>query len=257
MDNPLISIIVPSYNQGNYIRKTIDSILTQSYKNVEIIVMDGGSGDQTIGILQSYGNEIQWISENDRGQTHAINKGILKAKGEIISYLNSDDYFLDGALQKVVEAFEENPNLYWLTADYIIVDANEKPIQSAVIWYKRFFRKFLSFPLLSVLNPVIQPSTFLRKEIISELGFFREDLHYTMDYDYWMRAIQNHQPILLDTALSAFRIHVQSKGGSRYREQFKEEIYVAEQYCKSKLLLSLHRIHNWIIIMFYSFMKSH
>jgi glycosyltransferase involved in cell wall biosynthesis len=256
MDNPLISIIVPSYNQGDYIRKTIDSILTQPYKNTEIIVMDGGSSDQTIEILQSYGDTIQWVSESDRGQTHAINKGILKAKGEIISYLNSDDYFLDGALQKVVQAFNENPKLLWLTADYIIVDAREQPIQSAIVWYKRFFRKFLSFHLLSVLNPIIQPSTFLRKEIISEIGFFREDLHYTMDYDYWLRAIQSHQPILLDAALSAFRIHSQSKGGSRYREQFKEEIYVAQQYCKSRILLILHRFHNWIIVVFYSFMKS-
>src|SRR5437868_3496972 len=95
----MFSIIVPSYNQGNFIAQTIDSILHQSYKNVEILVMDGGSTDSTIDVLKTYSDRIFWLSEKDRGQTHAINKGLAHAKGDIITFLNSDDYYLDGTLE--------------------------------------------------------------------------------------------------------------------------------------------------------------
>ncbi|WP_207512311.1 glycosyltransferase family 2 protein [Longitalea luteola] len=249
------SIIVPSYNQGSFIAETIDSILNQSYKNVEVLVIDGGSTDSTIEVLKTYGDKIFWLSEKDRGQTHAINKGLALAKGDIITFLNSDDYYLEGTLKTVAAQFQAKKEKIWLTGDYIIVNEQGKRIQSLVIKYKSFYRKFLSFNLLTVLNPINQPSTFFRRQLIEQLQNFKEDLHYTMDYEFWLRAIKIQKPIIVTDKLSAFRIHKNSKGGSRYKEQFREEIAVAKQYQKNQFLIFLHSLHNKVINLSYSILK--
>jgi glycosyltransferase involved in cell wall biosynthesis len=254
-NNPLITVIIPSFNQGQFIRETIDSILNQPFKKIEVIVIDGGSTDTTVDILKTYGNRIYWISEKDRGQTHAINKGLHLAKGDIIAYLNSDDYYLPNTLQQIAELFKTHPDIFWITGDYNIVDETGKGIQSFVISYKKIARKFLSFNLLSILNPIAQPSTFLRRKLIEDVGLFKEELRYTMDYDYWLRAIQLKKPFLLNEKLSAFRIHGSSKGGSQYHKQFEEELKVAKNYQKNKLLILLHQLHNLLIVTVYKIIK--
>lgn len=253
--NSKFSIIVPSYNQGEFIAQTIDSILNQSYKNVEILVIDGGSKDSTIEVLKTYGDKIFWLSEKDRGQTHAINKGLALTKGDIITFLNSDDYYLEGTLETVAKQFESKKEKIWLTGNYIIVNEQGQPIQSLIVKYKSLFRKFISFNLLSVINPINQPSTFFRRPLIEQLQYFKEDLHYTMDYEFWLRAIKIQKPIVVNNKLSAFRIHKDSKGGSRFKEQFKEELAVAKQYQKNQLLIFLHFLHNKLINLVYAVLK--
>jgi len=249
------SIIVPSYNQGDFISQTIDSILNQDYKNVEILVIDGGSTDSTIEVLKKYGENIFWLSEKDRGQTHAINKGLALAKGDIITFINSDDYYLDGTLENVARRFQSNKGKFWLTGDYIIVNERGERIQLLVGKYKSFFRKFISFNLLTVLNPINQPSTFFRRELIQKLQHFKEELHYTMDYEFYLRAIKIDRPIVISDKLSAFRIHENSKGGSQYKIQFKEEFDVAKQYQKNKFLIFLHLLHYKLINLVYRVLK--
>lgn len=253
--NPLFSIIIPSYNQGQFIAQTINSILEQPYKNVEIIVIDGASTDHTIDILKSYGDKIFWISEKDNGQTHAINKGIRFAKGDIITYLNSDDFYLDHTLDLVSKNFDFNNSFWWLTGDYMIVNEDGQEMQSMIRRYKTFFRNRLSFNVLSVINPIVQPSTFLSKSMIEKVGLFNEELHYTMDYEYWIRAIKIQKPIVLKDRLSAFRIHSKSKGGSQYKNQFDEELMVARKYQKNPVLILWHVIHNYLILIVYKFIK--
>ncbi len=249
------SIIIPSYNQGSFIAQTIDSILNQSFKNVEVLVIDGGSTDNTIEVLKRYGNRIFWLSEKDRGQTHAINKGLALAKGTIIAYLNSDDYYLEKTLAIVAECFTSKQSALWITGDYVIVDEEGNKVQNAIGKYKYYFRNILSFNLLTVLNPIIQPSTFLSKALVDQIGPFNEELRYTMDYEYWLKAIKIQHPILVKERLSVFRIHKKSKGGSQYRKQFEEELVVAGKFQKSGFLLFLHQLHNKIIYIVYSVIK--
>lgn len=251
----MFSIIIPSYNQGSFISQTLDSILEQSYKNVEILVIDGGSSDSTIEILKKYGSKIFWLSEKDRGQTHAINKGLGLSKGDIVTFINSDDYYLDGALEEVAKQFQTKKGNLWLTGDYIIVDEQGKRIQALIAAYKSFFRRFLSFNLLTILNPLNQPSTFFKKDLIDKIGGFKEDLHYTMDYEFYFRAIKIQKPIIIKDKLSAFRIHKLSKGGSSYKKQFQEEYNVARQYQKKKFFLFLHYLHNKLIFFMYGILK--
>lgn len=252
---PLFSIIIPSFNQGKYISETINSVLSQSYKNVEILIIDGGSEDGTLDVLGTFGEKIFWLSEPDRGQSHAINKGLALAKGDVITYLNSDDYYLPGTLEKVAAVLTSGTEERWLTGDYLIVDEQGKSMHSFIAGYKRFLRQWLSFNLLTVLNPIVQPGTFLTRSLSDRIGAFNEKLHYTMDYDYWLRAISLQRPVVLRDKLAVFRIHQRSKGGSQYKKQFTEELQVAMSYQSNQWFVLLHRLHNLVIHVSYLALK--
>lgn len=251
----MISIIVPSYNQGKFIGETIQSIVGQNYPNLECIVMDGGSTDETVDVLKSFGDRISWVSKKDNGQTDAINKGIAKSKGEIIAYLNSDDVYLPNTLNTIAEYFMEHPQVEWLTGDYFIIDENGKKIQSYVQWYKTFLRQTPAISTLSVANYIIQPSTFWRRSLHKKIGYFDEGLLYCMDFDFWMRAIQRSKPAILPNHFSLFRIHGGSKGGKQYEKQFKEEHVVMKRYIHNPVLRILHHIHAFGIVAIYKLIK--
>jgi glycosyltransferase involved in cell wall biosynthesis len=256
---PGISLITPSFNQARFIRSTLDSVLKQDYPKLEYWVMDGGSTDGTTGILQNvaamYPSKFKWVSEVDRGQTHALNKGIERTKGEIVGYLNSDDCLLPGVLQTVGEYFAAHPEVQWLTGDCEIIDAEGKQIQGFVRGYKSFWRGFNSMHVLSVLNPIAQPSTFWRRSTMEKAGRFDESLRYCMDYDFWFRLYQQGKPAVLHQALSQFRIHGESKGGSQFTAQFAEEVGVALRFSNSPLLQALHRLHAWATVQAYQLLK--
>lgn len=252
---PKISVITPSYNQGHLIEETIQSVLNQNYPNLEYIVMDGGSTDNTVEVLKRYKDQLSFVSKKDKGQTDAINQGIAKSSGEILMYLNSDDVMLPNTLNTVGEYFAQNPNAMWLTGDYFIIDEQGKKIQSFVANYKKALRNLPSFNLLSIANFIIQPSTFWRRELGKEIGKFDENLHLCMDYDFWMRAIQKHQLHVLPNHFSLFRIHGTSKGGTQYEKQFSEEHDVMLRYNQNILLRFLHKIHAGLIILTYKLIK--
>lgn len=252
--NPRVSIVTPSYNQGKFIRQTIESVLNQSYPNIEYIIIDGGSTDSTLDILASYGNKIQFISEMDEGQTDAIIKGLNRSTGDILSFLNSDDMLLPGAIQRVVDSFV-NSQALWLTGDYQIVDANGKQIQSFVIHYKRLMRRCSSIGMIMFANYIAQPSTFWSRELTESVGKFDVSLRYTMDYDYWLRAFMIAPPLILNAPLSAFRIHSASKGGVEFDNQFDEELEVLKRYTGNRFMIFCHKLHNQIIKSVYRIIK--
>jgi glycosyltransferase involved in cell wall biosynthesis len=254
MEFPRISIITPSYNQSRFVSQTIDSVLSQDYPNLEYIVMDGGSTDNTLDILQSYGNKIKWLSERDGGQADALNKGAQMATGEIMAYLNSDDYYLPGTLHAVAKIFQEN-NCKWLVGDYRIVDQQNTPIQSYIVRYKKLLRGFSSYFLLSLTNFIPQPSTFWQMDLFREAGPFDTRLRFTLDYDLWMRFWRTGAPFQLSRPLAAFRIHNTSKGGSQYAMQFKEELSVLQRYNKNPVVLGIHTLSNYLISQIYRLIK--
>jgi glycosyltransferase involved in cell wall biosynthesis len=253
--NPKISVITPSYNQGEFIKETIDSVLSQNYPNLEYWVIDGGSKDNTVAILKSYGNKIKWVSEKDRGQTHAINKGLRRATGSILTYLNSDDVYLPNTLNTVAEFFSNNPAAMWLTGDYFIIDATGKKIQSFIANYKKLLRQKPTLTRLAVANYIIQPSTFWRRELFKKIGFFDESLRYCMDFDYWMRTIKKYPPAILPNHFSLFRVHKGSKGGGSYDKQFSEEHKIVKKYVKNPLLVFAHKIHMTVTVLIYKLIK--
>ncbi|KAM3101363.1 glycosyltransferase family 2 protein [Phormidesmis sp. 146-12] len=201
---PLITIVTPSYQQGEFIEATIRSILLQGYPNLEYIIMDGGSQDETVEVIRKYEAFIQqWVSEPDRGQSHAINKGWAVAQGDILHYLNSDDLLLPGALATVAHTFTANETVQAVSG---ICSVQDLPLlQELRIKEPRDFN--LEHFLMGVEGPG-QPAVFLTKEIAAKVGEFDESLHYTMDREYWTRIsllCPDIHAIKLDERLAIFR----------------------------------------------------
>lgn len=253
---PKISVITPSFNQGKFIQETIESVLSQNYPNLEYFIIDGGSTDKTLKILKSYGNKIRWLSEKDKGQTNAINNGLKKVTGDIISYINSDDVYLPNTFNTVAEFFMRNEETQWLSGDYFIIDEKGKKIQSYIASYKKLLRRNPTFNKLAIANYVIQPSTFWRRSLLKNIGLFDESLYYCMDYDYWMRIIQKYPLHVLDNHFSLFRLHQQSKGGENFVNQFREEHQIVKKYVKNPFQLLFHRLHAAAIVLAYKLIKK-
>ena len=252
---PKISIVTPSFNQGQFIKATIESVLSQNYPNLEYWVIDGGSTDETVTILKSYGKKIKWLSEKDAGQTDAINKGFERTTSEICAYLNSDDCLLPGALHTVARIFTEDAQCQWLTGDYKIIDQDGREIQSYVVRYKQLLRAFPTAFVQGIANGIAQPSTFWRRSLYDQIGAFDTTLRYCMDYDFWQRAFQVTELRVIPEYLSQFRIHAASKGGGQFEQQFAEESRVLSRYNHDTIEELLHRIHAFLVVAAYKILK--
>lgn len=215
---PLITIITPSFNQGCYIEETIKSVLSQTYLNIEYIVMDGGSTDNTIEILKKYKDKIKYFSEKDNGQADAINKGFKMAKGEIIGWINSDD-LLDGkCVELVVREFIKDNEVGLVYGNY--VNINKDSVEMNVV-------KNGSISLYRLLNidaGLSQPGSFYRKSFVTQIGYLDEKLRYVMDYDLWIKLLKVSKIKYLDSTLAYFRLHDKSKTISEI-DEFAPEIH--------------------------------
>jgi glycosyltransferase involved in cell wall biosynthesis len=211
-DLPTFSIITPSYNQAQFIRHTIESVLSQSYSKIEYWVIDGGSTDQTVSILKEYERDprFHWLSERDSGQSNAINKGIAKCTGEIFAWLNSDDVYMPGTFNKVAQAWinHSNHGLFYGRARLIDEQGNDLgvcPCQTPFMTLDA---------ILSTSKILMQPAVFMPTQTIKELKGVDESLHYGMDFDLWVRMAQRLPIIHIPEELAQFRMHTTSKSVS-------------------------------------------
>ena len=260
-------IVMPSFNQDRYLGEAIDSVLSQMNVDVFLRVVDGGSTDSSVEILKKYGKKISWISEKDKGQVDAINKGIkffkdkikqekINPRNVIFAYLNSDDFYYKSTTFEAVAQQFASSQYQWCVGDAVIVNEDGKEIQSVIRWYKRVLRNLFGSFLFDILNPIPQPATFLRWNALEKTGLFNTTLNYTMDYEYWLRIKKIFGlPIFLNTPIAAFRIHSDSKGVRKFAEQFKEEYEVAKQSGAGNIALLLHSFHSFFIVTIYKILK--
>jgi glycosyltransferase involved in cell wall biosynthesis len=239
-EHPRISVITPSLNQGRFIERTIRSVLSQGYPDLEYIVVDGGSTDGTHEILRRYEGRLRWLSGGDNGQSDAINKGIRLSTGEIIAYLNSDDTYEPGALETVAAYFASHPSALWATGRCRMIDEEDREIRGLITSYKDMLLSRYSYRLLLITNFISQPATFLRRRAIAEFGLFDPAHHLVMDYDYWLRIGRVHRPGIIEERLACFRVHGASKTSSSFRRTFRQELEVSRMRSGSRLINVLH-----------------
>ena len=227
---PKITIVTPSFNQGAYIEEALLSVKQQDYPNLEHIVVDGGSTDQTLDVLSKYGNHaewqhLRWISERDKGQSDALNKGFRMATGDVIGWLNSDDRYRSGAFTTVADALRGHRETDILYGDYTLID------QSGNVTRIRREIEFSHF-ILRYHRVLYIPttSTFFRRRIFDEGNFIDDRLDYAMDYEFFLRLAQRgyrfrHIPSLL----ADFRLHSESKTETAPEKQWREQDAIAKR----------------------------
>lgn len=217
MNKPLVSIITPSFNQGEYIEETIQSVLAQDYGNIEYVIVDGGSKDNTLRIIKKYSDRLKWISKKDEGQSDAIMKGIEMTSGEIIYWLNSDDVILPGVVKDVVEKFRENPKLNLVYGKSYFVDQCGRIIgnvPSEPYEYESF----------AYIDYIPQPSAFFKREDYKKVGGLEKKYHYAMDYDLFYRLAKLIKPFYANKYMSCYRLHTDSKTVNiKYALEFHKE----------------------------------
>ncbi|NLB66333.1 MAG: glycosyltransferase [Lentisphaerae bacterium] len=199
---PLISVVVPSYNQGAFIRQTIESCLTQDYHPIEVIVMDGASPDNTVEVLTSLGNlpELQWTSEPDDGVVDAVNKGMRQARGDICAIQSSDDFYLPGAFSHAAATFARHPDMALIYADTIKVDAQGKELSR---WVSD---PFSIENFLTKQTVILQPAAFFRREAFWEAGGWSPD-YFNADTECWLRMIMRRPALKVDAVWASRRMH--------------------------------------------------
>ena len=206
-ETPLVSIITPSFNQARYLEATINSVLGQDYPRIEYIIVDGGSTDESAAIIKKHEGRIAWwVSEQDKGQTDAINKGFNRATGDILAWINSDDTYNPGAVSAAVKYLIEHPEVAMVYADCNFIDENDKVIgkfNAAQTDYRRLREGYVHIP---------QQTMFFRAKYWKELGPLDPSFYFAMDYDLWTR-IAAHAPFkyLAGQTWANFRLHTSGK----------------------------------------------
>lgn len=253
---PKISVITPSLNQAGFIEQTIKSVVSQGYQNLEYIIQDGGSSDGSLKIIEKYSkrfpNLIKWESKKDGGQIDAINKGFKKATGDILAYINSDDYYLPGSFAKVAEYFRSNPHKLWLVGNCRVSQPNLNwTFKIKHVW------PIQQFPFtLKIFNWINQPSVFLTKNLVKRVGEFDKSYKYAFDYDYWLRCIQISTPGRISTTLSVFRIHDSSLTKLFFTKQFSEDLSIISKYTNNQTVIFLHKLIGHITVNSYRLLKT-
>lgn len=217
---PKISVVTPSLNQGGYLRQCIESILSQEYSNFELIIIDGGSTDESLAIIKGYEDHITfWVSEPDCGQSDAINKGFHRATGELVAWLNADDYYLPGAFHQVAEVYCSDPKAPFYFGDGFRVGESGNVLSQFFPPGTLFFDRQA---LVMGLNYILQPSTFINRRHLEQVGNLDTNLHYGMDSDLWMRLSSIGTPCSVPATLSASREYATTKTASGSFQRIEE-----------------------------------
>lgn len=248
---PLVSVVTPSFNQGRFIGETIASVLGQEYPNLELWVIDGGSTDETLDVLRSFAHDprLRWLSEPDRGQSDAINKGWARCRGHVLAWLNADDTYLPGAVATQVAALLADSDAGAVYGDARYTDAAGRPLGLIA------GRPYDPLAVLRLEIPV-QPTVFLRRELVARLGPLSLERRYSMDTDYWARAIR-HAPLRRSRAeVATYRLHEASKTVSQQAGFYREWLAIAEEFFADPAMVELRAARPAVLADIYAAMAN-
>ena len=223
---PTVTVITPAYNQAEFLRDTIESVLEQDYPHIEFVVLDDGSTDDTPKILAEYGNRFRWETHANMGQTATINKGWSMTSGEIITWLNSDDTYLPGAVSTAVEYLVANPEVGIVYGDTLTTEADGTPFGRSKPLPPFDYREFVG----SWENTIVQPSSFIRRSVIEKVDMLDPKFYYFMDWDLWLRAGLYFKIAYIPEMLSTYRFHAESKTVAQAKKAAPELEYMFDRF---------------------------
>jgi hypothetical protein len=225
---PRISVVTPSLNQGEFLETCIQSVLEQDYPHLEYIIIDGGSTDGSVDIIGKHADHLShWVSEPDEGQSHGINKGLRRATGELVTWLNADDFLYPGALNAMGEAWAENPGgaFYWGNGNRV-----DRQGKTRFSHYPAAEVIFDRSALIEGLNYILQPATFFSRKALETAGYLDESLHYGMDTDLWIRLSGVAEPVRVSACIAANREYDDTKSLSGSFKRAEELRCLAERH---------------------------
>lgn len=253
-DLPSITIVTPTFNAATTIEETLASIAQQDYPSLEHVVVDGGSTDGTLAILEreAAAGRLSFVSEPDEGLSDAFNKGVARATGEYIGWLNADDTYEPGALAAVGAALAARPGAEWATGRCKIMGEDGAESRRAVTSYKNFLLRRFSLRLFLTNNFVSSPATFVRREVLSEIGALDLRFKYSADYDLWLRLARRGDPVLVDADVARFRMGEGSLSITGFEEQFVEHAQNArENGAGHPISVAINRVMSRLIVLVY------
>lgn len=227
---PTITVITPAYNAAATLPEALASVREQTVAPLEHVVVDGASTDGTVDLLREAGDTIRWVSEPDRGLSHAMNKGIEMARGDVIGELNADDRYFPRTIELVREAFERHPEAEWVTGRCPIIDGDGREIRKPITAYKNALLRRYSLGLYLTQNFVSAPATFFRRDVLRELGGFDERYRISVDYDLQLKVARRGDPVVLDEDLACFRMVEGTLSMSGFETQFREHAEQARRH---------------------------
>jgi glycosyltransferase involved in cell wall biosynthesis len=236
---PLVTVVSPVYNSANYLEDCILSVLNQTYPNIEYIIMDGGSTDNTRAIVEKYADKLTFISERDRGQSDAINKGWRRAKGDILAWLNADDIYAPNAVEHAVTYLVNHPDTLWVYGCANFVDEHGQPNNYRYPIFDWNYEKLATFGCY-----IVQPTVFLRRQVIDTFGYIDETLHFGMDYEYWLRIGKQYPPAFVPNIRVTVKIFQDTKSRSGGYKRLQEISAMLARYGYADLPSTMH--HQWV-----------
>jgi len=235
----LVSIVTPSFNQAAYLERTIQSVLNQDYPRIEYIVVDGGSTDGSAAIIKKYADKLAWwVSEKDRGQADAVNKGFARATGDIAAWLNSDDYYLEGTISAAVKVFEEHPEAALVYGNMLAVDERGAA-------FNTFKYKQLTLEDLLCFQIIGQPAVFMRRSALQAAGGLDPAFHFMLDHHLWIRIARRGKILRVNQTWAAARYHPEAKNVAQAaafgREAFRILDFAAQDEALAPVLAKVSR----------------
>lgn len=218
-----MAVVTPSFEMAGFLRETVESVLSQDWPRIDYLVMDGGSRDGTRELLAGYGDRVRWVSEPDRGQADAVNRGVARTHGQIVAFLNADDVYRPGAVRAAVEGLARNPDAGAVYGDGDFVDAAGETVLPYPV--RDFDRERLMHGCF-----VCQPAAFVRRSAWDELGGLDAELRYALDYDLWIRMSERRRIVRVPGTLAASRMHPANKTLGERAALYRESIAVAKRH---------------------------
>lgn len=254
---PLISIVIPVLNSESTLNETLESVITQDYPYIQVIVQDGLSSDRSINIARSFQERYPSIfnvySQKDKGQYDAINKGFKKTKGDVLAFINADDRYAPGALITVGNYFRQY-NPLWAAGKGRVVNKRGEEIAKIVTMYKSILLSINNYSLLIMVNYLMQPSVFLSKKAYQEFGPFIGTKKFLKEYDLWLKLGGVQMPDIIPAVLSEFRITGTTISATQFETLLADDIATAKRYTDNQTLILLRRLHNLGRVIFLRFL---